>query len=262
MEVVGSTIDDRTSLRLASTLLPDILILDSSLYGYGIIEIIRKVLGDNPSTRILILIEFFCALQAETYRAGAVICLKPDSTPAELILAIRTVCRSPAGSGRTLVRGSASSGDAEASHDTGLRPRILIVDDDRAFRKMLALILDKSAIRCCVKSAENVPQAMKKTIQFRPHLLITDLEMPHIKGDELCWWVKSNGFKTTAVLVISGDRHSRLLISAKQAGADGWLSKPLEFAAFIFTVRWMLNHTINSLAIGSPEMIRGAGKRF
>jgi CheY-like chemotaxis protein len=64
---------------------------------------------------------------------------------------------------------------------SGLRATVLLVEDDREFREMLADILFEVA-RCRVVEAANGAQALEVLNALTPDIIVTDLAMPEVDG--------------------------------------------------------------------------------
>jgi CheY-like chemotaxis protein len=113
----------------------------------------------------------------------------------------------------------------EMSSSTPLR--ILVIDDQKVIRTLLARTLSKSAIPCEVELAENGVDGCMAIARFRPHLVILDVVMPELSGEAICWAIKTSVIHaSTKVLLITGKPDDPQLEAALAAGADAWLAKP------------------------------------
>lgn len=92
IEIVGEAANGLTAVHLVQQLSPDVTLLDLQMPQMGGIEAIQAIKQFNPDARILVLTSFadddhvFAAI-----KAGALGYLLKDSTPQELIQAIRDV---------------------------------------------------------------------------------------------------------------------------------------------------------------------------
>jgi CheY-like chemotaxis protein len=79
-----------------------------------------------------------------------------------------------------------------------------------------------------IEEAENGRVAMQKARETRPDVIITDLNMPEMSGQELVAWVHAAAeLSATRVLVLSADRSDGRLDELAQAGAAAYLTKPV-----------------------------------
>ena len=63
---------------------------------------------------------------------------------------------------------------------------ILVVDDSKSARNRVVKTLDNLKLDCnIIATAEDGVDALKKYLQFKPNLVITDIEMPNMDGAEL-----------------------------------------------------------------------------
>ncbi|MGE5056743.1 MAG: response regulator [Acidobacteriota bacterium] len=82
------------------------------------------------------------------------------------------------------------------------RSRLLVVDDDEAIREIISAMLTEQGYE--IVTAGDGRQALELTRQFRPHLVVTDLRMPGMAGDELVRVMRER-FPQLPVIVVSGE---------------------------------------------------------
>ena len=104
--------------------------------------------------------------------------------------------------------------------------RILIVDDSETTVLLLeAELRDKGFEVHTAESAEKATKIILKK-QTRPDLVLLDVKMPNINGEQLCRFIKSNSlFKGIKVLLCSGMEEQELQRICREAGADGYVAK-------------------------------------
>ena len=62
--------------------------------------------------------------------------------------------------------------------------------------------------------------------QTRPDLVLLDVKMPNVSGEQFCRFIKSNSlFKGIKVLLCSGMEEKELQRICREAGADGYVAK-------------------------------------
>ena len=94
IDVVGLAEDGVQAVELASSLRPDIILMDLMMPNKNGIEATREIKAENPDARILIITSF--AEDDNVYKAvkaGALGFLLKDSSPQELMQAIHDVCQ-------------------------------------------------------------------------------------------------------------------------------------------------------------------------
>jgi NarL family two-component system response regulator LiaR len=94
MELVGEAGDGQQAVLLARSLQPDVILMDLVMPGKDGIQAIQEMRQENPEARILVLTSFDEDDQVfSAVKAGALGYILKDSTPQELLEAIRCVYR-------------------------------------------------------------------------------------------------------------------------------------------------------------------------
>ena len=101
--------------------------------------------------------------------------------------------------------------------------KILIVDDSEFMRKVLIGILDGAGFKNFVE-AENGQEALKHIEAGAPDLVLLDLVMPEMTGQEV---LKKIG-NTVNVIVVSAVGQESSIAEAKSMGAKGYIVKPFD----------------------------------
>ncbi len=104
--------------------------------------------------------------------------------------------------------------------------KILVVDDEEIIRDSLFFILEKEGYE--VDKAENGKEAFEKVKATHYDLVITDIEMPVMKGTELLEKIKTYDVQT-AVIIITAFGSLDTAITAMRNGASDYILKPVEF---------------------------------
>ena len=106
--------------------------------------------------------------------------------------------------------------------------RILLVDDDRAILLMLQTLLEKAGH--IVTTARNGAEALRKVEESMPQLIITDWNMPEMDGLEFCKVLRQNtAWRHIYVFIVTARESTDRLVEAFEAGADDYLTKPINF---------------------------------
>jgi DNA-binding NarL/FixJ family response regulator len=153
IELVGEAVDGAAAVESARRLRPDVVVMDVRMPEVDGLEATRRILAENPEARILILTTFgedqdvYAALQA-----GASGFLLKDSTPEDLVQAIRVVARGDALLGPATTRQVISSWVRRAPPATGtasLAPR------EREVVELVAAGLTNSEIATELRMSES-----------------------------------------------------------------------------------------------------------
>jgi two-component system cell cycle response regulator DivK len=107
------------------------------------------------------------------------------------------------------------------------QPLVLLVEDDRDARLVIAEWLERSGFR--VDQAHNGLQALERAFDLLPDVILTDLNIPGIDGFELTRRLK-NDPRTSAIpiLAVSGYVPFQDPARADKAGCDAILPKPCD----------------------------------
>ncbi len=107
------------------------------------------------------------------------------------------------------------------------KTKYFIVDDDRIFIKLLTKYLESDILS--VYSNTSSTDAIQEILQIMPDCLILDIMMPGINGLELCKKIRSNqSLKDMKIVIVSGKTYEVDRKQAFDAGADGYIVKPVE----------------------------------
>jgi CheY-like chemotaxis protein len=103
---------------------------------------------------------------------------------------------------------------------------VLVVDDDRFIRKLVATTLEDVAEFELHEAADGV-EALEIALRTRPAIVFLDVDMPQMDGIDTCRRMRSDPATSRATIVMltaaHGDQVERL---AEEAGADLFLTKP------------------------------------
>jgi CheY-like chemotaxis protein len=116
---------------------------------------------------------------------------------------------------------------------TGLR--LFIVEDDADARLLLKTMLEKCEAEVCV--ADSAAKALNMLDEWKPDLLISDIEMPGEDGYSLIRKVRSRG-KARRLPAIALTAHARAedRVRALTAGFDAHVAKPVEATELVTVI--------------------------
>jgi putative two-component system response regulator len=117
--------------------------------------------------------------------------------------------------------------------------RILIVDDEASARTALATLLRREGFD--VRDVPSGISALSECTSFRPDLILLDIVMPGMDGFEVCRNIKATPeTRLTPVVLITGLSATGDRIKGINAGADDFLSKPIDFNELLARTRSLL----------------------
>jgi two-component system cell cycle response regulator DivK len=144
---------------------------------------------------------------------------------------------------------------------TQARQSVLIVDDSPDGREMLAEYLTFRGFE--VMEAVNGEEALAQVRARHPAVVLMDLQMPGIGGWEATRQLKADP-ATTDIIVIAVTAHALTPDEAiaRQAGCDGFISKPYDIKAVADALGEVLQRGRSGLVEleGLKALPRGAGR--
>ena len=112
--------------------------------------------------------------------------------------------------------------------------KILVVDDEDIIRESLSFVLKKEGY--AVEEAENGKAAYDKLLVESFDLVITDIEMPQMKGTQLIEEIEKLNIHTS-IIVITAFGSLDTAITALRNGAADYILKPVEFDELLIKVK-------------------------
>lgn len=118
--------------------------------------------------------------------------------------------------------------------------RILVVEDNDLNRKLFCDVLKANGLEVVpVADGTNVLPTARK---FVPHLVIMDIQLPNVSGVDLIAQIKSDAelahVPVLAVTAYAGKGDEERI---RDAGAEGYLAKPVSIGPFMTAVRGLLD---------------------
>lgn len=102
--------------------------------------------------------------------------------------------------------------------------RILIADDHSVVRAGLRALLERRSGFQVVAEAGTGEEAVQKTVEFKPDIVVMDVRMPGISGIEACRKITEQ-MPDVRVLILTSYAEDELLFAAIRAGASGYVLK-------------------------------------
>ena len=116
--------------------------------------------------------------------------------------------------------------------------RVLLVDDDPDLTAIVSHVLEAGGFEVAV--AGNGQRGIEMAAELRPDLVIMDLNMPVMDGFEATRRIRSAPETASLpILVLTGKDESQNYDEIYEAGATGYLAKPIDFDRLLERVREM-----------------------
>jgi len=103
---------------------------------------------------------------------------------------------------------------------------ILVVDDQKAIRSMFKAILDTTSHHSDFAEDGAIAYSAAKGKQYS--LVLADMMMPNMDGLELTKRLRTlSNYEDTPIFIVSSSEAQEKKKAAKDAGANGWVVKPV-----------------------------------
>jgi len=136
--------------------------------------------------------------------------------------------------------GTSDQPRARSSDNADIAPaRIIVADDDRLAREMLATMLRNAGH--LVETVIDGQEAVERATHGHFDLVLLDIVMPRLSGLEACRILKSmtsDGFLPVVLVTVKTDTQSR--VEGLRIGADDYVCKPFEEAELLARITSML----------------------
>ncbi|HKL12076.1 MAG TPA: response regulator transcription factor [Halanaerobiales bacterium] len=117
--------------------------------------------------------------------------------------------------------------------------KILVVDDEYKIRKVIKGYLEKEGYETI--TAEDGKEALEKYNNENPDLIILDLMLPELSGEEVCSKIRHNSDIPIIMLTAKGQEEDR--IEGLDIGADDYVIKPFSPRELMARVRAILRRS-------------------
>ena len=117
--------------------------------------------------------------------------------------------------------------------------KILIADDEETIRFVLSQMLEREGLE--VVAAADGAEALERFHDVKPDLVILDIVMPRMNGLEACRRIKADpDNRLTPIIIVTSSSAAENRMKGLEAGADDFLSKPVDRTELVARVRSLL----------------------
>lgn len=139
-------------------------------------------------------------------------------------------------------------------------PLVLVVEDYQDAREMYAAYLQFSGYR--VAEATNGMEAIEKTLELLPDIILMDLALPRMDGWEATRRLKlDERTKHIPIVALTGHALAGHAEGARQAGCDSFVTKPCLPDALVAEIQRMLALRQNDHGGRRPPRAPGRSKQ-
>ena len=117
--------------------------------------------------------------------------------------------------------------------------KILIVDDDPAMVEFLKSILSAEGYEAA--EALDGVNAILQVKSFQPDLVLLDVNMPEINGNQVCRMLRERSrMEPLAIVMLSANDMELDKLNGQAAGANDYLTKPVDREELLATIKCWL----------------------
>ncbi|MBN1992978.1 MAG: response regulator [Anaerolineae bacterium] len=122
-----------------------------------------------------------------------------------------------------------------------VRHRVLYIEDDENQRVAMSQMLKILGYE--VTCAENGQEGVEKAASWKPDIVLTDVRMPKMNGDEVIRVLRSRPETCgLPIFVISAFTDAKTRGTCKEAGANKFYAKPINIYEINDDIKSALNH--------------------
>lgn len=121
-----------------------------------------------------------------------------------------------------------------------MQQTVLVVEDDEMIRRLIKLYLEKDGYD--VVEAEDGEEAKDVYLTYHPCLIILDLMLPKLSGEQFCQWIQEQSHDVS-VIMLSAKTGVHDRVNGLKLGADDYITKPFEPEILLAHVEAVLRRT-------------------
>jgi two-component system alkaline phosphatase synthesis response regulator PhoP len=118
--------------------------------------------------------------------------------------------------------------------------KVLVVDDEKSIVRLVTFNLEKEGFTTL--EAYDGEEALQKTREANPDLIILDIMLPGLDGLEVCRRIRREGMQP-AVIMLTAKDHEIDRVLGLELGADDYITKPFSPRELVARVKAVLRRT-------------------
>ncbi|MGP4108146.1 response regulator transcription factor [Virgibacillus sp. L01] len=122
-----------------------------------------------------------------------------------------------------------------------MKQSILVVEDDPMIRELVKIHLEKNDYD--VIEAADGEEAKTVFLEYHPCLVILDLMLPKVSGEDFCAWVREQERNEVSIIMLSAKAKIEDKIEGLKMGADDYVTKPFDPDELMAHVEAVLRRT-------------------
>jgi len=143
---------------------------------------------------------------------------------------------------------------ASSSSEVSNASRVMVVDDSPLACEIVEMGL--RALGYQVHAFQNPLEALEEVQLLKPAILLSDLDMPQMSGDELCRKLKEGPARNTPVILLTANDEQASKVAGLKAGADDYVNKAVSMAELAARIETIIRRT------GETERMRRLFARY
>ena len=117
----------------------------------------------------------------------------------------------------------------------GAKKTVLVVEDNELNMRLFCDLLDAFGFE--TMQCRDGAKAVELARQHKPDLIVMDIQLPEVSGLDITRWIKDDeSIRDIPVLAVTAFAMRADEQRVREAGCEGYLSKPIQMRSFLNTV--------------------------
>ena len=122
----------------------------------------------------------------------------------------------------------------------GEKKTVLVVEDNELNMRLFCDLLDAFGFQTL--QCRDGAKAVELARQHKPDLIIMDIQLPEVSGLDITRWIKDDeAIRAIPVLAVTAFAMRADEQRVREAGCEGYLSKPIQMKSFLSTVQELVD---------------------